>query len=123
MQVRVRVRRDLRQVGHAQHLVMARQAPQAAADRIGGPAADARVHLVEHERGVRRRAQHVLDGASATRDSSPPDAMRASGRAGSPGLGASRKRDRVGAGRVEGRGVDVDAERGDREAQLDAGAR
>ena len=29
--------------------------------------------------------------ASATRDISPPDAMRASGRAGSPGLGASRK--------------------------------
>ena len=39
--------------------------------------------------------------ASATRDSSPPEAIRASGRAGSPEFGASDEHDLVDAGRVE----------------------
>ena len=63
VQVRVGVRRDLGQVGDAQHLVVARQPPQAAAHRVGRAAADARVDLVEHEgRRVVRRGEHLLDG-------------------------------------------------------------
>ena len=49
--------------------------------------------------------------ASATRDSSPPDAMRASGRGGSPGLGASRNATSSAPVASSGRRLDVDRER------------
>src|SRR6476661_4444791 len=45
-EVGVRVGGDLRQVRHAEHLVAAAEEPQAAADRIGAPAADPGVDLV-----------------------------------------------------------------------------
>ena len=82
--------RDLRQVGHAQDLVAPGEAPQAPPDRVGAPTADPGVDLVEDER--RRRVGLGQDRlmARATRDSSPPEAIRASGRAGSPGFGARR---------------------------------
>ena len=41
---------DLGQVRDAQDLVAAGQGPEAPADRVGAPAADARIDLVEHER-------------------------------------------------------------------------
>src|SRR5215207_6710061 len=47
------VRRDLRQVRDAQDLVATRECPQAAADGVGTAPADARVDLVEDERGGR----------------------------------------------------------------------
>ena len=53
---------DLAEMGHAQDLVRAGQLPQAAPDRLGAPAADARVDLVEHERGRPvGLGQHLLD--------------------------------------------------------------
>ena len=45
---------DLRQVGHAQHLAAFAQAAQQLADHFGGRAADADVHLVEHQRRYAR---------------------------------------------------------------------
>ena len=56
--------------------------------------------------------------ASDTRDSSPPDAMRASGRAGSPALGASRNVHLVRPGRVQLGGREHHAEGGLGEAQV-----
>jgi hypothetical protein len=54
-EVAVGVGGDLRQVGDDQHLVVAGELGQAAADRGGGAAADPGVDLVEHQR---RRAVH-----------------------------------------------------------------
>ena len=68
--------------------------------------------------GVASAAARTPLMASATRDSSPPDAMRANGRGCSPGLGASTKRDGVGAGEVQRRRQQLHRERAVREAQL-----
>ncbi len=55
--------------------------------------------------------------ASATRDSSPPDAMRASGRGGSPGFGASRNSTWSAPLRSSDAGTHVDRERPVRESR------
>ena len=52
--MRRRARRDLRGVGHGEHLRPPGEAREALADGVGHRAADARVDLVEHQR--RRRA-------------------------------------------------------------------
>ena len=78
-QVRVGERGHLRQVRDAQHLAPRRRAPAEAADRRRDRAADARVDFVEHERGHGAGFARHHRNASAMRDSSPPDATRASG--------------------------------------------
>ena len=58
----IRVRGDLRQMRHAQHLARVRRAPAASADGRRHGAADAGVHFVEHERrDVADFARHDLD--------------------------------------------------------------
>ena len=58
----------LRQVGHAQHLPVLTQAPQQAPHGGGHGAADAGIHLVEHQRAGRaERAGGDRDGQGQAR--------------------------------------------------------
>jgi hypothetical protein len=86
----VGVGRDLGQMGHAQDLVAPRERhrlrPTGSALRPPMPVSTSS----KTRTGVSSASARTLLIASATRDSSPPDAIRASGRAGSPGFGASR---------------------------------
>ena len=50
-QMRMALRRDLRQVGDAQHLALAAEPAQLLPDDFGDRAADARVDFVKHHRG------------------------------------------------------------------------
>ena len=61
MDVRVGVRGDLRKVGHAQHLGVAGERPQARPDRVGHSPPDAGVDLVEDEGPAGRlgRIEHL----------------------------------------------------------------
>ena len=55
--VRVALRRNLRQVGHAQRLSRCAQRTQLLPDDVGHRAADARIDFVEHHGGYGIRAQ------------------------------------------------------------------
>ena len=90
-EVGVGVGGDLGQVRDAQDLVARASAqrlrPTGSALRPPMPVSTSSKTSV----GVSSASARTCLIASATRDSSPPDAIRASGRAGSPGFGASRK--------------------------------
>ena len=91
LEVRIAARGNLREVRDAQDLMAARQRLQPGADRVGRCPADARVHLVEHQRRVARSSDAaIVRSASMTRDSSPPEAIRARGRSSSPGSATGR---------------------------------
>jgi hypothetical protein len=88
--------RELREVGHAQHLPGASPLPPGQPGQLlphghGGRAADAGVDLVEDQHaGVVDVGERDLDRERHPRAFAAGGAC-ASGRAGSPGLGASRK--------------------------------
>ena len=95
--MRVGMGGDLRQVGHAQDLVAPGEAhrlrPTGSALRPPIPVSTSSKTSV----GVSSASARTCLIARATRDSSPPDAIRASGRAGSPGFGREPEDDLVGA--------------------------
>ena len=78
----VREARDLRQVGHHQHLATRGETRQATTDGESGLPADPGVDLIETSVPTSSRSASTLRQASSTRESSPPDAALASGRAG-----------------------------------------
>ena len=85
-------RGDLRQVGDHQHLVPLRHLGERRAHLRPDLAADALIHLVEHQRRQSRRARASTTlSASIRRESSPPDATLASGLASSPTLSCTLK--------------------------------
>ena len=67
-QVVVRLRGDLRQVRHAQHLAAGAEGAQLPADDLGDGAADAGVDLVEHHAARLAPAAHDTCTASDRRD-------------------------------------------------------
>ena len=122
--VRVGERRDLREVRHAEHLVMAAQGRERAPDRGARLAADPGVDLVEHERR-RRLGQHDAQRQHRARQLA---ARRGLGErpGGLARVGREQERDVVGAvvadrrGSVgrPGRRLDVDRERRGRQREL-----
>ena len=90
-EVRIGERRDLRQVGHAEHLPARAQRLQQRADGRRDRAADAGVDLVEDRASAPAPTSLVTTWiASAIRDSSPPEATLASGPSGCFGWLATR---------------------------------
>ena len=83
-------RRDLGQVRDHQDLVVFRQPSQAIAHLERDRAADPGVDLVEDQRRHLVEPARMVLSASIARDSSPPDAVRASGRASWPTFSATR---------------------------------
>ena len=117
----VALRRDLRQVGHAQHLALAAQRPQFLADDFGDRAADAAVHFVEDHRRHASRPSAATSIARLIRASSPPEATLRKGRGGWPGLAETRNSQRsapCGFGLAALVGRQFDGEDAARHAQL-----
>ena len=119
-QMAVGIGRDLRQMRDAYDLVVARQAPQHPTDWIRRAPTDARIHLVEDERGrVVGACQHRLERQRDARH------LAARGDAGQrarrlAGIGREQERDGV-RRRLSSSACSTtcDVERGRREAQLD----
>ena len=104
--------RDLGQVRHHEDLVVPRQGPQAAPDRIGRPTADARVDLVEHEgrRGV-CLGQDLLDRQGDPRQLAPGgDVGQRPGRL--AGVRGEPEHGLVDPGRIERDRVTIELDRG-----------
>ena len=112
LEVGVRVRCDLGQMGDAQHLVVSREGPQAAPHGIGASAADARVDLVEHQDWCRiGRRQDLLDREGHARQlATRRDLCQRPGRL--AGIRCQLERHFVDPGRIEGHRVAVDLDRG-----------
>ena len=92
-------RRDLRQVGDAEHLAAPRRAPQPLADRACRLAADAGVDLVEHERRATRPRPRPSSARASRATARRPRRRRARARPARPGsarAGTRLARRRVG---------------------------
>ena len=108
-------RRDLRDVRHAEDLVVRREAAQLLADDLGHAPADPGVHLVEDERAARRPCcppRRTGSRAAAARARRPTRSSRAASRArpGSARRGRRRARGRWRAGVVRREVLEGDPE-------------